>query len=266
MLNTIGFLGCGNMGGAIARAVCKAADPQNVWLANRTAAKAEALAAELGCNTTINDEVAGRCDLIFLAVKPQMMEEALSPIRERLQEKKPLLVTMAAGLSMEKIETMAGGDLPVIRMMPNTPAMVGAGMTQYCCNSLVTEENERHFLSLMAHTGHVDKLEEGLIDAASALSGCGPAYMYLFLEGLADGAVACGIPRAKAYEYAAATMEGAAKLMLTAGQHPGQLKDAVCSPGGSTIQGVRVLEEKGLRAAAMDCVIAAFEKSRKLGG
>ena len=227
----IGFLGCGSMGGAIARAVSQVT--KDIVLTDRSG-RGKALADQLGV--------------------------------ESLQEKKPLLVTMAAGLNMEKIETMAGGDLPVIRIMPNTPAMVGAGMTQYCCNGLVTEENERYFLSLMAHTGHVDKLEEGLIDAASALSGCGPAYMYLFLEGLADGAVACGIPRAKAYEYAAATMEGAAKLMLTAGQHPGQLKDAVCSPGGSTIQGVRVLEEKGLRAAAMDCVIAAFEKSRKLGG
>lgn len=259
----IGFLGCGSMGGAIARAVSQVT--KDIVLTDRSG-RGKALADQLGVAYGSAQEIARDCDWIFLAVKPQMMEEALSPIRESLQEKKPLLVTMAAGLSMEKIETMAGGDLPVIRMMPNTPAMVGAGMTQYCCNSLVTEENERHFLSFMAHTGHVDKLEEGLIDAASALSGCGPAYMYLFLEGLADGAVACGIPRAKAYEYAAATMEGAAKLMLTAGQHPGQLKDAVCSPGGSTIQGVRVLEEKGLRAAAMDCVIAAFEKSRKLGG
>lgn len=259
----IGFLGCGSMGGAIARAVSQVT--KDIVLTDRSG-RGKALADQLGVAYGSAQEIARDCGWIFLAVKPQMMEVALSPIRESLQEKKPLLVTMAAGLSMEKIETMAGGDLPVIRIMPNTPAMVGAGMTQYCCNSLVIEENERHFLSLMAHTGHVDKLEEQLIDAASALSGCGPAYMYLFLEGLADGAVACGIPRAKAYEYAAATMEGAAKLMLTAGQHPGQLKDAVCSPGGSTIQGVRVLEEKGLRAAAMDCVIAAFEKSRKLGG
>ena len=117
----------------------------------------------------------------------------------------------------------------------------------------------------MARTGHLDKLDEHLIDAASALSGCGPAYIYLFLEALADGAVACGIPRAKAMEYAAATMEGAAKLALETKQHPGALKDAVCSPGGSTIAGVRVLEEHGFRGAAMDCVIAAYEKNKKLG-
>ena len=258
----IGFLGCGSMGGAIARAVSQVT--KDIVLTDRSG-RGKALADQLGVAYGSAQEIARDCDWIFLAVKPQMMEAALSPIRESLQEKKPLLVTMAAGLSMENIETMAGGDLPVIRIMPNTPAMVGAGMTQYCCNSLVTEENERHFLSLMAHTGHVDKLEEGLIDAASALSGCGPAYMYLFLEGLADGAVACGIPRAKAYEYAAATMEGAAKLMLTAGQHPGQLKDAVCSPGGSTIQGVRALEMGGFRSTAMEAVLAAYEKTRELG-
>ena len=259
----IGFLGCGSMGGAIARAVSQVT--KNIVLTDRSG-RGKALAQELGVQYGSAEEIARDCDWVFLAVKPQMMEGALSPIRTALQEKKPLLVTMAAGLPMEKIEAMAGGNLPVIRIMPNTPAMIGAGMTQYCCNGLVTEEDEQTFLTLMAHTGHVDKLEEHLIDAASALSGCGPAYMYLFLEGLADGAVACGVPRAKAYEYAAATMEGAAKLMLSTDQHPGQLKDAVCSPGGSTIQGVRVLEERGLRAAAMDCVIAAFEKSKKLGG
>ena len=260
---TYGFLGCGNMGGAIARAVSQVT--KDVLLTDRSG-RGKALADEIGVGYTDAAEIAQRCSRIFLAVKPQMMEEALSPIREILQQRKPLLITMAAGLTMGKIEAMAGGDLPVIRIMPNTPAMIGAGMTQYCCNSLVTPEMEQEFLSVMAFTGRLDKLEEHLIDAASALSGCGPAYMYLFLEGLADGAVACGIPRAKAYEYAAATMEGAARLVLETGSHPGQLKDAVCSPAGSTIQGVRVLEEKGIRAAAMDCVIAAFEKNRKLGG
>lgn len=260
---TYGFLGCGNMGGAIARAVSQVT--KDVLLTDRSG-RGKALAEELGVGYTDAVEIARSCDRVFLAVKPQMMEGALSPVREILQEQKPLLITMAAGLTMEKIEAMAGGNLPVIRIMPNTPAMIGAGMTQYCCNCLVTPEMEQEFLSIMRFTGRLDKLEEHLIDAASALSGCGPAYMYLFLEGLADGAVACGIPRAKAYEYAAATMEGAARLVLETGCHPGQLKDAVCSPAGSTIQGVRILEEKGLRAAAMNCVIAAFEKNRKLGG
>ena len=266
MLNTIGFLGCGNMGGAIARAVCKATDPQNVWLANRTAAKAEALAAELGCNTTINDEVAGRCDLIFLAVKPQMMEELLAPLRFTLAERPSrfVLCSMAAGLSIARIQEMAGSDCPVIRIMPNTPASVGAGMIQYCTSN-VTAEEEAEFLKLMAPAGRLDAVPESLIDAASCVSGCGPAWVYQFIEALADGGVAAGLPRAKAQEYAAQMVLGSARMVLESGSHPGALKDAVCSPGGSTIQGVRLLEERAFRGAVTDAVLAAYEKTKELG-
>ena len=247
MIKTIGFLGCGNMGGAIARAVCKAADPQNVYLANRTAAKAEALAAELGCNTTTNAEVAGRSDLIFLAVKPQMMEALLAPLRFTLNERPSrfILCSMAAGLSIARIQEMAGEDYPVIRIMPNTPASVGAGMIQYC-SANVTAEEEQEFLKLMAPAGRLDAVPEALIDAASSVSGCGPA-------------------RAKAQEYAAQMVLGSAKLVLESGKHPGELKDAVCSPGGSTIQGVRVLEEHGFRGAVTDAVIAAYDKTKEMG-
>ena len=247
MIKTIGFLGCGNMGGAIARAVCKAADPQNVYLANRTASKAEKLAGELGCNTTTNAEVAARCDLIFLGVKPQMMESLLAPLKFSLNERpgRFILCSMAAGLSI-------------------TPAMVGAGMIQYC-SSNVTAEEEAEFLKLMAPAGRLDAVPESLIDAASCVSGCGPAWVYQFIEALADGGVACGLPRAKAQEYAAQMVLGSAKMVLESGQHPGALKDAVCSPGGSTIQGVRVLEEKGLRGAVIDAVLAAYDKTKEMG-
>ena len=182
MIRTIGFLGCGNMGGAIARAVCKATDPQNVYLANRTAAKAEALAEELGCKTTVNDEVAGRCDLIFLAVKPQMMEALLAPLKFTLNERpgRFILCSMAAGLSIPRIQEMAGEDYPVIRIMPNTPASVGEGMIQYC-SSHVTAEEEAEFCKLMAPAGRLDPVPEALIDAASCVSGCGPAWVYQFI-------------------------------------------------------------------------------------
>ena len=251
MIRTIGFLGCGNMGGAIARAVCKATDPQNVYLANRTAAKAEALAEELGCKTTVNDEVAGRCDLIFLAVKPQMMEALLAPLKFTLNERpgRFILCSMAAGLSIPRIQEMAGEDYPVIRIMPNTPASVGEGMIQYC-SSHVTAEEEAEFCKLMAPAGRLDPVPEALIDAASCVSGCGPAWVYQFIEALADGGVACGLPRAKAQE---------------SGKPPGELKDAVCSPGGSTIQGVRVLEERGFRGAVTDAVLAAYDKTKEMG-
>lgn len=259
---TYGFLGCGNMGGAVARALSKST--KDIIITDRSG-RARQLARELGIGYGSAEKIVDTCGCIFLAVKPHMMEQLLRPLQGALQRRKPLLITMAAGLSISRIEQMAGGPLPVIRIMPNTPVAVGAGMTQYCCNGLVSDAMEAAFLAAMAPSGRLDALEEGLMDAASALSGCGPAYMYLFLEALADGAVACGIPRAKAMEYAAATMAGAAKMVQETGLHPGALKDAVCSPGGSTIAGVRVLEQHGFRGAAMDCVAAAYEKNQKLG-
>ncbi|MGN0708169.1 MAG: pyrroline-5-carboxylate reductase [Faecalibacterium sp.] len=266
MMNTIGFLGCGSMGGAIARAVCKAADPQTVFLANRTPAKAQALAAGLGCHTAANEEVASGCELIFLAVKPQMMAELLEPLCPILagRSQRFVLCTMAAGLPMARIQEMAGGAYPVIRIMPNTPASVGEGMIQYCSVG-VTVEEEAAFLRLMAPAGRLDPVPESLIDAACCVSGCGPAWAYQFIEALADGGVACGLPRAKAQEYAAQMLLGSAKLVLESGQHPGVLKDAVCSPGGSTIQGVRVLEERAFRGAVTDAVIAAYNKTKEMG-
>ena len=255
-----GFLGCGNMGGAIARDLAKATT--DMVFTDRSK-KAEKLALELGCIYG-SSHVVARCDRIFLAVKPQMMASVLEPLRQVLAERKPLLITMAAGLTIQKIEEMAGTRLPIIRIMPNTPVSVGKGMIQYCPNDLVDENTLQDFLSDMRFTGKLDRLDEHLIDAATALSGCGPAYMYMYMEALADGAVACGIPRAKAMEYAAATMAGAAEMVMQTGLHPGALKDAVCSPGGSTIVGVRTLEQHGLRAAAMDCVIAAYEKNRNI--
>ena len=266
MLKTIGFLGCGNMGGAIARAVCKAADPQNVYLANRTAAKAEKLAAELGCNTTINDEVAGRCDLIFLAVKPQMMEALLTPLKFTLAERpgRFVLCSMAAGLPISRIQELAGEDYPVIRIMPNTPAAIGEGMILYTCGDGVTKAEEKLFLDAMAGAGRLAAIPEGHMDVGAAVSGCGPAFVDLFLEAMADGGVACGLPRAQALEFAAQMMVGSARLALESGKHPGALKDAVCSPAGSTIQGVRTLENAGFRGAVMEAVIAAYEKSKAL--
>ena len=257
-----GFLGCGNMGGALVKALSRVT--KDITITDRSG-KARKLAQELGIRYGSAEEIAASCDRIFLAVKPHMMGDLLAPLQAVLQQRKPLLITMAAGLTVARIEELAGGKLPVIRIMPNTPVAVGKGMTQYCRNELVDEATIASFREDLRFSGQLDELEERLIDAASALSGCGPAYMYLFIEALADGAVACGIPRAKALEYAAATMVGAGEMVLTTGMHPGALKDAVCSPGGSTIAGVRALEQHGFRGAAMDCVAAAYEKNILLG-
>ena len=257
-----GFIGCGNMGSAIARAL--SSSTKDIMVTDRSG-KAKALAEELGIAYGTAVEIAANCDRIFLAVKPHMMPGVLAPLQGILSEKKPLLITMAAGLTMAQIEAFADCPLGVIRIMPNTPTAIGKGVIQYCCNEAVDADAVADWLRDMAPCGLVDQLEERLIDAASALSGSGPAYMYVFLEALADGAVACGIPRAQAYEYAAMTMAGAAEMVLKTGSHPGALKDAVCSPGGSTIAGLRALEQQGFRAAAMDCVIATYNRNKELG-
>ena len=257
-----GFIGCGNMGGAIARAMCQ--QTKDIAITDRSG-KAKELAEELGIRYWLKEQIASQCDVIFLGVKPHMMKEVLLPLQEVLAQRKPMLVSMAAGLTIDTIELFAGCHLPVIRIMPNTPTAIGKGVIQYCCNDLVEDAQLQAWLEDMTPCGLVDPLEERLIDAASALSGSGPAYMYVFLEALADGAVACGIPREKAMEYAAMTMAGAAEMYLATHRHPGALKDAVCSPGGSTIAGIRALEQHGFRGAAMDCVAATFERNKELG-
>ena len=266
MYQSIGFIGTGSMGSAVARAAAASGLAQTILLSNRTAAKAQALAGQLpGAALSSNEEVARTAQLIFLGVKPQMMQLMLDPLAPILRQREDrfILVTMAAGLSCSRIRDMAGTDCPVIRIMPNTPAAIGAGVVQYCGLG-VTDEELDSFAALIAPAGLVDPVPEGLIDAASALSGCGPAFAYLFLEALADGGVACGLPRDKALVYAAQTLAGSARMVLENGAHPGALKDAVCSPGGTTIQGVRTLEQRGVRAAAMDAVIAAYEKTLQL--
>ena len=257
-----GFIGCGNMGGAVAKALSQST--KSILISDRSG-KGISLAEQLDIGYSSNSAIAGSCERIFLCVKPHMMKDMLLPLQETLSQRKPLLITMAAGLEIRQIEEFAGTQLPVIRIMPNTPTAIGKGVIQYCCNDLVTEEVLADWLADMAPCGLLDALEERLIDAASAISGSGPAYMYVFLEALADGAVACGIPRAKAYEYAAMTIVGSAEMYLKTKTHPGALKDAVCSPGGSTIAGLRALESRAFRAAAMDCVIATYNRNKELG-
>ena len=257
-----GFIGCGNMGGAIARALAKKTTDFSI---TDRSGKAIGLAVELCCGYTGAEEIAENAQRIFLGVKPQMMAGALEPLKPILERKKPLLITMAAGLTMEQIQDMAGCALPVIRIMPNTPVAVGRGLTLYCANELVSAEVLEDFLSDMEYSGILDPVEEKLFDAAGTVSGCGPAYFYMFIEAMADGAVACGVPRAKAMQYAAATMAGAAGMVLETKKHPGELKDAVCSPGGSTIAGVKALEDGGFRSTVMNCVMAACKRNSELG-
>ena len=260
---TYGFIGTGNMGGAVAKAAAKAVGGGNLFLANRTPAKAEALAAELG-GQACDNETAARQDYIFLGVKPQMMAGMLLGIRPVLRERIEkgetfTLVTMAASLTIEKIREMAGVEAPTVRIMPNLPISIGKGVILYTASG--AEKTLPGLLEALAPAGMLLPVEERLIDAGSAVAGCGPAFACLFAEALADGGVACGLPRAQAQALALQMLAGTAELLLQTGQHPAALKDAVCSPGGTTIAGVHALEKGGFRAAAFDAVKAAYDKT-----
>ena len=257
-----GFIGCGNMGSAIARGLHQST--KDIQVSDRSG-KARQLAMELEILYGDNLSIAGECDRIFLGVKPHMLKDVLLPLQEVLAQRKPLLITMAAGVNIHQLREMVGADMPVIRIMPNTPTAVGRGVIPYCHNDLVSQALLADWLADMAPCGLLDPLDESLMDAVGALAGSGPAYLYVMLEAMADGAVACGMPRAKAMEYAAMTMVGAGEMYLQTHQHPGALKDAVCSPGGSTIEGIRQLENHGFRGAVMECVTAAYQRNKTLG-
>ncbi len=261
----IGFIGCGNMGGALAKAVAHSVDPKTILLANRTAEKAQTLAKELGCACGSNEDVAKNCRYIFLGIKPGMMEGVLTDLQATLAKRKDfVLITMAAGLSIDEIQRMAGGSYPVIRIMPNTPVSIGKGMILASTSPEVSEADGKEFTDFMRGCGVLDFLPESLIDAGTALSGCGPAYVDMFIEALADGGVSLGLPREKALTYACQTLIGAASLVTESGEHPEVLKDKVCSPGGSTIAGVQALEEEGFRGIVIDGIEAAYDRTMEM--
>ena len=262
MYTSIGFIGTGAMGSSLARAASEGAQGSPIYLANRTPKRAQILAQEICATATDNASIAKTCNLIFLGVKPQMMERTLKPLIPILKERTDrfVLASMAAGLNAEHIQTLAGGEYPVICLMPNTPIDVGAGIIQYYGVN-TTEQELDDFQTLLASTGLVDRVNPDYLDAASAVSACGPAFCALFVDAIADAGVACGLSREKSLLYAAQMVSGTAQLILNGKRHPGQLKDSVCSPSGTTIQGVRTLERLGFRSAAMEAVITAYEKT-----
>ena len=266
MIYKIGFIGCGNMGGALAIAAAKGVPEAKIAVYDPDTQKALALAEQFD-NVIATDEIdlVSNSKFIFIGVKPQMLETCFNEIRPYLLSRPNsfALVSMAAGTSMETIEKLAQTDCAVIRIMPNTSVAIGKGVVLYCANKK-GEEHLADFLYCLRFAGITDRIDENKIDAASAVSGCGPAFVYMFIEALADGAVEIGIPRDKALTYAAAMVSGAAENALTSGTHPEALKDAVCSPGGTTIAGVHALENKAFRSAVSDAVIAAYEKTLKL--
>lgn len=267
----LGFIGLGNMASAIIGGILKegVAAPREIIGSAKTGKTAEKMAAEFGIETcTDNRTVAGQADVLVLAVKPQFFPEVTAEIRD-VMKKDALVISIAAGKTMGYIEelfgeTEDGKKIKLVRCMPNTPALVLAGCSGYCMNDQVTEKDAELAKKLLGSFGKAIEVPERLIDAVGGVAGSSPAFVFLFIEALADGAVAEGMPRAQAVEFAAQAVYGSAKLVLESGMHPGALKDMVCSPGGSTIQGVRALEKGGMRSAVTEAVIACVEKSKEL--
>ncbi len=264
---TYGFMGTGNMGGALAKAVCQVVDPAQVLLANRTMEKASALAQTLGATCATNAQIAQTADCILLGVKPHLMGGMLAEINPILAQRTTpfVLVSMAAGLSLAQLDELSGSaGYPILRIMPNTPCAIGEGIILYTANAGVSPQVMETFLQAFAHAGLLSQIEESLLDAGAVVAGCAPAFVDLFLEALADGGVCCGLPRQQAMDLACAMLAGSAKLVAQSGQHPGACKDAVCSPKGSTIEGVRALEAHGFRSAVIEAVMASYAKMNKL--
>lgn len=263
----IGFIGLGNMASAIIGGLIqkKMVEPQDVIGSDKMAAAGEAAKEKFGIVTVgTNAEVAEEADVLFLAVKPIFLPEVTEEIKAVVKPE-TLIVSIIAGRDLQFLQGAFGRtDLKIVRCMPNTPALVLEGCTGVCANPNVTNEELEQVLALLRSFGVASVVPERLMDVVVGVSGSSPAYVFMFIEAMADEAVAEGMPRQQAYEFAAQAVLGSAKMVLETGMHPGALKDMVCSPGGTTIQAVKVLEEKGMRAAVMDAMEACIEKSRNL--
>lgn len=259
-----GFIGVGNMGSALAKAASKST--KQILLCDHEASKAADLSRQIGCEFGDSRSVAAECEYVFLCVKPQMMAEMLGEIKATLAKRKDvILVSIAAGLSIDTIRRMAGGKYKVIRIMPNIPVEVGEGEILYTTSDNVNKVDIGRFLNLMKHAGHLTGIDENLMDAGCSVSGCGPAFVYKFVRGLALGGVEAGIDRETSLALAIQTVLGAAKLLEYNSDDIDSMIDKVCSPGGSTIEGVKKLDEVAMEQAVTDAVAAAYRRNIELG-
>ena len=264
----IGFLGTGNMGGALARAIDRHHDDVTFLLADPDSEKAGALASSLrnGSALVSNSDAAGESDYLFFAVKPQKLAEAVSPLRETIVSRKqpPVIVSMAAGVAIETIDTLTGGRCAVIRIMPNTPVSLDEGVIGYATKN-VSPDEERIFLDFFEKSALLVSLPEEKIDGVCALSGCGPAFVYSFLRSLAQGGVSAGLSGEDALRMACQTAKGAAEMILRSGTDPATLIKNVCSPGGATLAGMGVLENAHFEDTIQAAVDAAYKRTIELG-
>lgn len=261
----LGFLGAGAMGGAILSGAISTGvvKPEDVYVSDFSE-EIKAKYKAQGCNiVSSNKELGDSVDMVVACVKPQYAASALAGLEDSLNGK--AMVSIMAGLTTDTLREMTAGDFRLLRLMPNTPALVGCGAFALDAGTDLTDEEKAFAEKLFTSIGIVEWMPEELIDTACGLSGAGPAYIYLMIEALADGGVVKGLPRKTAMNLAAQTVMGAAKMVMETGQHPGFLKDQVCSPGGNTIVGIKTLEEHGVRGALIDTVVKATERAQELG-
>lgn len=262
----IGFIGCGNMGGAMVQGILDSGkcEKTGIMISEKSQEVLEKKQLAFGTKaTTDNKEAAAFADVLFLAVKPQFYESVISEIKDSVREDQ-IIVTIAPGKTLAWLEERFGRKVKLIRTMPNTPAMVKEGMMGMCINENVTEEELAFVRDICEGFTRTEVIAESLMDVVTAVSGSSPAYVFMFIEAMADAAVAGGMPRAQAYKFAAQAVLGSAKMVLETGKHPGELKDMVCSPAGTTIQAVRVLEEKGMRSAVFEAMMKCLDISRNM--
>lgn len=262
----LGMIGCGNMAQAMLKGILAKGlyESSQVIVSRRNVGALEQIAAEFSVGTTTdNTEVAEKADVLILAVKPAQFSEVIPEIRDVVKED-ALIISIAAGQTMADIESLFGRNVKIVRTMPNTPALVLAGATGMCFNSQVTEQEKGQAVALFESFGIVAVVSEKLIDTVIGVSGSSPAYVFVMIEAMADAAVADGMPRKQAYELAAQAVMGSARMVLETGRHPGDLKDMVCSPGGTTIEAVRVLEERGFRSALIEGQMACVKKAGEM--
>ena len=268
MFETIGFIGSGNMGGAIIRGIIKSGyrKPEEIFVSDPRKDALKQIEKDFpGIKTSINNKSVLSAPLLVLAVKPQVYEKVISGIKDDIN-KDTVVVSIAAGMEIKKIKEWFGMDIKVVRTMPNTPALVGEGMSAVCPSENVTANEAAAVKEIFDSIGRTVIMPEKLMNAYTSLAGSSPAWVFMFIEALADGAVRDGIPRKDAYSIAAQAVLGSAKLVLDSGKHPGELKDMVCSPGGTTIEALAVLEENGFRSAVIKAIGACTEKGNKLSG
>ncbi len=263
----MGFIGCGNMGGAIIGGIVngKIAAPRDITVSDKSDAALNKIRGEYGVEITLDNTAAAKeADILFLCVKPQFLYTVIDEIKDSVDEN-TVIVSIVAGQAIKTISDAFGKEIKLIRVMPNTPALVGEGMAALSLNENVTDEEKAVVLNVFNSFGKGEVVNEGLMDAVTAVSGSSPAYVFMFIEAMADAAVIGGMPRSQAYTFAAQAVLGSAKMVLETGKHPGELKDMVCSPAGTTIDAVAVLEKDGLRNSVIEAMVSCMNKSKELG-